>query len=64
MEQLSPNTISHKKINQLVKQASQHLKEKQTSDERYDELTAQKRTPKTLYIEGVAFTYQQQEIDD
>lgn len=55
MELLSPITISHRKINQLVKQASQHLKEQQISDERYDELTAQKRTPKTLYIEGDGF---------
>lgn len=55
MELLSPITISHQKINQLVKQAGRHLKEQQTSDERYDELTTQKRTPKTLYIEGDGF---------
>lgn len=55
VELLSPITISHQKINQLVKQAGRHLKEQQTSDERYDELTTQKRTPKTLYIEGGGF---------
>jgi Uncharacterised protein family (UPF0236). len=55
IELFAPFSISHQKINALVKEAGQNLKKQQTSDQRYDALENTKRTPKVLYLEGDGF---------
>lgn len=55
IELFAPFSISHQKINALVKQAGQNLKKQQTSDQRYDALDQPKRAPKALYLEGDGF---------
>lgn len=55
IELFAPISISHQKINALVKEAGQNPKKQQTSDQRYDVLEYTKRTPKVLYLEGDGF---------